>query len=249
MYTFHSRVRYSETAEDGRLSLHSAVNYFQDCSTFQSEELGVGVKALQEAHHAWLMNSWQVVLANRPALGEEIAVSTWAYGFKGCYGYRNFLIQDQSGNDLAYANSIWVYVDTQTGRPSRCSEDVVAAYPMEPAYPMEHAPRKIAVPATLTLQPSFFVQPSDIDTNHHVNNCCYIRMAADVLLTYAAANQTVLPSFRQVRAEYRSPAVLGDAVFPSFARTLTSQDSESYTVVLAAENEKIYCIVEFGQPC
>ena len=99
MYTFHSRVRYSETAEDGRLSLHSAVNYFQDCSTFQSEELGVGVKALQEAHHAWLMNSWQVVLANRPALGEEIAVSTWAYGFKGCYGYRNFLIQDQR-NDV-----------------------------------------------------------------------------------------------------------------------------------------------------
>ena len=43
MYTFDSRVRYSETDVNGTLSVTAAVNYFQDCSTFQSEDLGVGV--------------------------------------------------------------------------------------------------------------------------------------------------------------------------------------------------------------
>ena len=35
MYTFDSRVRYSETGEDGLLSLPAIVDYFQDASTFQ----------------------------------------------------------------------------------------------------------------------------------------------------------------------------------------------------------------------
>ena len=46
MYTFDSRVRYSETDENGTLSVTAAVNYFQVCSTFQSEGIGRGVRFL-----------------------------------------------------------------------------------------------------------------------------------------------------------------------------------------------------------
>ena len=34
MYTFDSRIRYSETDETGALSLLGVINYMQDCSTF-----------------------------------------------------------------------------------------------------------------------------------------------------------------------------------------------------------------------
>ena len=37
MYQFDSRVRYSETGENGELTLTGMINYLQDCSTFQSE--------------------------------------------------------------------------------------------------------------------------------------------------------------------------------------------------------------------
>ena len=43
MYSFKSRVRYSEVGEDKKLSLNGIINYFQDCSTFQSEMLNNGV--------------------------------------------------------------------------------------------------------------------------------------------------------------------------------------------------------------
>lgn len=46
MYTFDSRIRYSEIDRSGRLSIPAVVDYFQDCSAFQSEELGVGVEYL-----------------------------------------------------------------------------------------------------------------------------------------------------------------------------------------------------------
>lgn len=70
MYTFQSRVRYSETDKSGFLSLNAVVNYMQDCSTFQSEDLGIGIDYLKEHHYIWLMNSWQIVLKNLPRLGE-----------------------------------------------------------------------------------------------------------------------------------------------------------------------------------
>ncbi len=57
MYSFRSRIRYSECGADGRLTVTSLLNYFQDCSTFQSEDLGIGVKSLHEKGAMWVVNS------------------------------------------------------------------------------------------------------------------------------------------------------------------------------------------------
>ena len=43
MYAFDSRIRYSETDSEGRLTLNALLNYFQDCSTFHSEDVGLGI--------------------------------------------------------------------------------------------------------------------------------------------------------------------------------------------------------------
>ena len=48
MYTFDSRVRYSEVGVDGNLTLIALLEYFQDCSTFHSEDIGLGMDYLRE---------------------------------------------------------------------------------------------------------------------------------------------------------------------------------------------------------
>ena len=58
MYTFDSRIRYSETDSQGKLTMASLINYFQDCSTFQSEDLGLGVEKLKEMHLVWVLSSF-----------------------------------------------------------------------------------------------------------------------------------------------------------------------------------------------
>ena len=47
MYQMESRIRYSETDADGRLTPEKLIDYFQDCSTFQSEDNGLGVERLR----------------------------------------------------------------------------------------------------------------------------------------------------------------------------------------------------------
>ena len=121
MYQFDSRVRYSETDEKGRLSVTGIMNYFQDCSTFQSEDIGMGVSYLKEHHQAWWLSSWQIIIDRYPVLGERITIGTWPYDFKGIFGYRNFTIQDSQGGYLVRANSIWFLFDTKAGKPDRKS--------------------------------------------------------------------------------------------------------------------------------
>ena len=88
IYTFESRIRYSEIDHHGTITLPGIINYFQDCSTFQSEDIGAGLEVLREKKRAWLLSYWQVVVERYPALGEKVTVGTFAYGFRGLFGER-----------------------------------------------------------------------------------------------------------------------------------------------------------------
>ena len=128
MYSFQSRVRYSELDSEGKLSIKSMMDYLQDCSTFQSENLGLGIEYLKANNRAWWLSSWNIDILSLPRLGDEIIISTNAYGFKGIYGYRNFSIKDRGGNYLIKADSTWFFFDTKNMIPARPKDEEVAPY-------------------------------------------------------------------------------------------------------------------------
>ena len=68
MYLFKSQIRYSECDSQARLSLAGLLNYFQDCSTFQSEVLGVGGKYLKENNLVWVLSSWKIEENRYPSM-------------------------------------------------------------------------------------------------------------------------------------------------------------------------------------
>ena len=203
MFSFDSVVRYSELSEKERLSLTGLVNYFQDCSTFQSEALHVGVDDLVNAGFGWVLSYWQIVIKERPMLGDRIQTGTWAYDMDNFFGYRNFVMKNEAGEMIAAANSIWVFLDIKTGHPTKIGEQYGSAYEIEPKYDnMEYEPRKIKVLKDMEAREPFLVKRSNIDTNHHVNNGQYIMMAQD----YLPEDFEV----KQIRAEYKTSAVYGD---------------------------------------
>lgn len=233
MYTFNSRVRYSEVGVDGRMTLESLLDYFQDCSTFQSEDIGVGLAYLQERSMAWLLSSWQICVNRYPRLCERITIGTAPYEFKGFLGHRNFEMKTEDGEVLAYANSLWTLMDMDRMLPVKATEEMIRSYVTEPKYPMEYAPRKIAMPEGGRALEHFTVRQHHLDTNHHVNNGQYVRMAMDCLGDE--------PSIRQLRVEYKNQAKLNDVICPVVA---FDEEKNIYTVSLDDEAGKPYCIVE-----
>ena len=230
-YTFDSRVRFSEVDHTKRMTLPGIINYFQDCSTFQSEDCGVGLEFLKNEHRAWLVSSWRIIADQYPRLGDRVQIVTWPYASKGIYGYRNFAILDKEGNYLVKASSVWFMCSTDTLLPVRVREEDVAPYGAEePPLEMGEAPRKIALPQTFIQGEPVTINRYHIDTNHHVNNAQYIEIARQ-----ASGMQGRI---RELRAEYKKAAVLGDVMIPRVSAmenghilSLCSTEGKPYAVV------------------
>ena len=234
MYRLESRVRFSEIDHTQTMTLPALVNYFQDCSTFQSEDIGLGIDALKERGKVWILSSWQIEVSRYPHMGEQICVETWANGFSGFYGTRNFRMSTKEGGELARANSIWVFMDIASGRPARPGKEDVAAYGMEAPLEMEQVSRKIRLPENAAEQEPFPVRRAQIDTNEHVNNCQYIQMAVEVLPEAERAGK--------IRVEYKKSAVLGDVICPK-----TAKEEGRSVVELCGADGKPFAVVEFKE--
>lgn len=232
MYTFNSRIRYTEINHyKGIMDPSSIINYFQDCSTFQSEDLNLGLSYLENKKRVWLLASWNLQIYRQATLGDYITVGTWPYAFKGFYGYRNFIMKDKNENAIAVADSIWVYMDMENKCPEKVPKDN-GGYVLEPAYPMEHKDRKIAIPNNLVAHSSFPVIKSNIDSYKHVNNGQYIKMAEELLPdNYIVSN---------MRVEYKTQALLGDIIYPKI-----SHINSKYYIILDSQEGKPYAVVEF----
>lgn len=233
-YYFDSRIRYSELDENLCLPLHGLINYFQDCSTFQSEELGIGVQYLKEKRRLWVLTSWQIEIFRYPSLGEEIRTGTWACGFRGFVGARNFVMETKEGETLACAYSEWAYMDLDAGHPVRADASETERYGMEEPLPMEYAGRKIIVPSEQQILEAVTVHSHHLDSNHHVNNGQYVAIAAEYLPKEFQVHR--------LRAEYKRQAHLGDVMTPGI-----SQKDGVYVVTLNDISGRPYVIVEFTE--
>ena len=238
MYSFNSRVRYSEVNSEKELTLPSLLDYLQDCCTFESEDFGVGVDYLAKEQVAWILSSWEIKVYRYPQMGQHIKVSTWPYAFRGFYGYRNFCIEGEDGEIFAEANSVWVFMDTEKMRPARVSERMQEVYIPEirDEIPGEWADRKISLPDE-AVQKSVEKEPVRvsrfyIDTNHHMNNGKYILVAEEYL-----PEQVFVCG---LRAEYRKAAMLGDMLYP-----VVTMEEKQITVTLADEKGASYAIICF----
>ena len=232
MYQFDSRIRYSEVDKECNLTLTAMMNYFQDCSVAHSESLDRGVRYLSENHMAWVLSSWQICCDNMPRLFDEVTVSTCAYDMKAFYGYRNFTMDRKNGERLAYANSVWVLVDTLTGRPVKVPEDIINEYGTSPQLEMECSSWKIKVTADMEAGAEMVVPKFFIDSNQHMNNEKYVAIA-----------QELLPAefkIKELRVEYKKEAKLGDTIRSSVKKT-----DEGIVAVLADTEDKPYAVVQF----
>lgn len=233
MYTFDSRVRYSEVGRDGKLSIPSLMDYMQDCTNFQSEDLGVGLEYHAQKQLMWVLNSWQIVLGKMPRMGEKITVGTQSYGYEKMFGHRNFLITSGEGEQVAVANSLWVLMDLKKMRPMIVTPEIGDVYGHHDPLEMDYAPRKIKVPEGGVEQGRILVREYHLDTNRHVNNRQYVQIAMEFLEGDV--------SVRELRVEYKKQAVLGDEMIPVVHRV----NDKEVIIVLQDEAGRVFATTQF----
>ena len=100
---------------------------------------------------------------------------------------------------------------------------------------MEYAPRKIRIPDGAVKGEEVLIRPHHLDTNHHVNNGQYVRIAIDSLQKDCHISQ--------LRAEYKKQVRLHEVLTPYIVRT----EKGGYVVDLRNQENETCCIVEIEE--
>ncbi|MCQ2081223.1 MAG: thioesterase [Lachnospiraceae bacterium] len=231
MYTFESRVRYSECDYREKLNIFALINYLQDCSTFHSENSGMGVLPLHEQNLVWVVSSWQIDISRFPSLGERITIGTFPYSFKGFFGRRNYFIKDEKGEYVVKADSLWTLLNYETSAPVKVTEEIASQYGFEEALDMDYVKGRIAVPKELEVMPSIEILDEHLDSNMHVNNGQYVGIVRHLIN---------VEDYKRIRVEYRKMALKGEKLTPHMY-----EDEERFVIVLKNEEQDTCTVLEF----
>lgn len=202
------RIRYFETGRNHELSITSLMRYFEELALFQSEANGVGFAYYDRHHVIWMLHQYDIRINRMPRFGDTVLLRTVPESIYRFKGFRKFWVLDEKGEELVSADSSWLFVNTQTRRPMRVSEDMKRAYGHQdkPESRLEMEP----IPALQRTdhEKEFRVRQSDIDVNRHVNHVQYVEWAMEAI----PPELTETLKLKRLQVAFKKETVYGQSI-------------------------------------
>ena len=181
MYSYKTTVSFSKIDKNGKMPLYEVLRYLQDCSTFQSQSLGIGPEYLLAHKRAWILLAYKIQLLKDIKYNEQIEIGTSALKFDKVMATRQFFIKDSSGEFAVKAESIWSLLDLESRMPTRINQEDAVKYGCEEMFESIKPTRKMKFSGEKEVLGSVVVPNTYIDINGHMNNTNYARIAQEFL--------------------------------------------------------------------
>ena len=176
---------YDDIGPDGLLSQGGLLRALQEAAAIASDDVGYGLKDIPRTGVHWILSGWRLEMTRRPGWRAELEVETWPRTMDGFLSDRDFLaweITDGQRHLAARGTSKWFLVNVGTGKITRVTDEVRAAYDLEEeALFPEPLPSNGKTPEGTPVVFQTVVGRRDIDTNLHVNNIHYLDYAVEAL--------------------------------------------------------------------
>ena len=223
-FTRRFRVRHYELDALGRVHGVSFLRYMQEAAIEASTALGFSPDWYNERGVGWVVRKLAVRYHAPAVYGDEVEVATWLSGIRGVRSIREYdLTRVRDGVRVARGRAEWVYLDTQTGQPTRVPDEWAEAFPgigkveelgVRPSNsrPTENAHRYSSRRR---------VQFHELDAVQHVNHTVYVYWTEEAGLdALRAAGHALEPDSRIARRlrqtgheiQYFAPAVEGENI-------------------------------------
>lgn len=217
-YFYETAVAYPDLGPDQRLSPPGLLRLLQEAASVASDDVGFGLKDISRTGVHWILSSWRIHLTERPCWRTPLRVETWPRAMDGFLSDREFLVWD-GNREIARGTSRWVLVDAVTGRLTRVTGAVRAAYgdQLDSCSLFADCPPVPGSGKTPEDTPASFETTAgrrDIDTNRHVNNLHYLEYGLEALPEEVYEN---LPS--TVEISFRKQILLGTPIRCLYTRT------------------------------
>ncbi|MCF8357176.1 MAG: hypothetical protein K9H26_00355 [Prolixibacteraceae bacterium] len=173
-------VRSYHTDIHRQLTIPKLCSFFQDIAGNHTVACGVGWEVMQEQNVFWVLSRLKIEVIKIPVWRQNIKVTTWSMGSNGLFAYRNFLVEDEQGNAMVKAVSMWLMVNTETRRLVR-PDDYMRDFPLCAEKLFDGEPEKLKPMKNAVFSEASKVAFTETDMNHHMNNVSYIER---ILNTY-----------------------------------------------------------------
>jgi acyl-CoA thioester hydrolase len=136
MRTFQLSVQASDRDIDGNGHVNNIVylQWMQDVAIAHSDAAGC-TAATEAAGCTWVARSHHIEYLRPAYAGDRILVQTWLVDAtrKSSSPRRYRMVRDSDGTVLARGETLWVFIDTQTGRPRTIPPEVIGCFEPVPA--------------------------------------------------------------------------------------------------------------------
>lgn len=164
----------------GKATLPMLGGFMLQAATRHAEERNFGYSFMTSQQRAWVLMRMTIEISEYPSNDTSIKLHTWVSDINKLFSERSFAFEDQNGNYIGYARSMWASIDLETRRPTNILDlDRMVDFKSDKVCPIPSA-TKIPLLKDAELATSFTVKYSDIDINKHLNSMKYIEHLVDV---------------------------------------------------------------------
>lgn len=211
-------VRLGDVDTSGQLRFDAAARYLQDVATADAGD------AKLDDRFGWVVRRTMIDVVSPPQLDEPLTITTYCTGLGRSWAERTTQL-DGDGGGFIRSVSLWVQVDTETGRPSALTPQFLDIYGS--ACDGRKVSPRLSLPGPsdpCTSRP-WPIRRVDLDPFDHVNNAAnwaFVEETADFVRagrprTTLAEMEFVLP----VGSDANVDLVRAEAASPTFDMWLT----------------------------
>ena len=176
VFAGHRRVRLGDAAPGGRVRLDALARYLQDVAEDDAADAGWPREV------GWVVRKTRMRVRRFPTLGERLRLETFCSGRAAAWAERTTTVTGEGGGSLQ-ATSVWVAIDTRSGRPARLGELFDAVYAPSAQGRRASARLRLPTPPVELVERGrhWPLRASDFDAWRHVNNAISWAAVEDAL--------------------------------------------------------------------
>lgn len=165
----------------GKATLPMIGGFMLQTATKHAEERGFGYSSMTSKQRVWVLSRMAIEVFEYPKNDTTMVIKTWVASVNRILTERYFAFEDEQGNPIGYAKSLWASIDLTTRKPTNVLElEGLSDYIVEKENPIEGMSKIPLLKDNCELATEFVVKYSDVDINKHLNSMKYIEHFVDV---------------------------------------------------------------------
>ena len=226
-----------DIGKNNKIKNRAILECLENIGAYHSDIAGYGANDAKRTKESWNLLEWDLKVIERPTYGDEIEIHTWARGINKFFTYRDYEIYDNNNNLCAIATSKWALIDTEKGKMSRLTENIINAYkPEKKTVFEENSLDKVKIPEEFSNTIKYEVIRKDIDINKHMHNLYYLDLAYEALPDEIYNKRP----FDYVRITYKKEIKLGDCICCEYAK----KDDKNIVKIKSKDDKILHAVIE-----